>query len=50
MMDDPVAFVTAIELIKMYFSMSDPEPNTFAADETHAPAFKCVFESPIQSE
>ncbi len=25
---------------KMYFSMSDPGPNAFATDETHAPAFK----------
>ena len=25
---------------KMYFSMSNPGPNTFASGETHAPAFK----------
>lgn len=25
---------------KMYFSLSDPEPNAFATGETHAPAFK----------
>ena len=25
---------------KMYFSMSNPGPNTFAAGETHAPSFK----------
>jgi len=25
---------------KMYFSMSNPGPNTFATEETHAPSFK----------
>jgi Mn-containing catalase len=25
---------------KMYFSLSNPGPNTFATGETHAPSFK----------
>jgi Mn-containing catalase len=29
-----------LKTAKMYFSLSNPGPNTFATGETHAPSFK----------
>jgi Mn-containing catalase len=29
-----------LKAAKMYFSLSNPGPNTFATGETHAPSFK----------